>query len=159
MHPPVAWAISGAKRTVLVAGYIKDGEPVYFTRKEFDALALDWNHFQEQVRANEVAAVKPDYARNRKNIIEYATIKAPLAAAVVLSPKFLDMFSEVFGTSVLVAMPDRRTAYVFPKLAGDYQDYAPMILDAYRAALHPVSAEVFEVSPKGIKAVGIYEEP
>ena len=164
MRPDVSWAIPHAQRTVYAAAYVRDGEPVYFSRKEFDDLGLEWDRFESQARANGTAdlkGLKPEYARDKRNVIEYAEIKSekPLAAAVVLAPKFLDLFSGIFGTTVLVAIPNRHTIYVFPKLASDYQDYAPMILDAYHDALNPVSTEVFELGPHGMRAIGIYEQP
>jgi len=164
MRPEVSWAIPYAQRTVLVAAYVRDGGVVYFSRREFDQLKLDWDHFAPRARENaggEVEALKPEYARNKKKVIEYAEIETedPFAAAAVLAPGFLDLFEGVFGSAVLVAIPNRHTVYVFPKLASDYQEYAPMILDRYHGALNPVSVEVFELGPKGMKAVGIYEEP
>ncbi len=103
----------------------------------------------------------PKYVRNKKNVVEYAELRSekPFMAEAVLTPKFLSLFEGVFGSTVLVAIPNRQTVFVFPKLASAYMDYAPMVLEAYRDAANPVSTEVFEIGPKGMRAVGIYEEP
>jgi hypothetical protein len=120
--------------------------------------------FEYQAASN-LEGLKPEYTRNRKNVVEYAELKsekpfvAASVAAAVLTPRFLSLFERVFGSTVLVAIPSRGVAYVFPKLASTYSDYAPMVLEAYHDAAHPVSTEVFEVGPKGMRAVGIYEEP
>ena len=164
MRPAVSWAIPHAQRTVLAACFVLEGEPVYFSRKDFDELGLDWDRFARQARDNggtDLEGLKPKYVRDKKQVIEYAQIKSdrPFAAAAVLAPKFLNLFEGVFGSTVLVAIPNRHTVYVFPKLASAYQEYAPMILDDYHGALNPVSTEVFEIGPNGMKAIGIYEEP
>ena len=58
-----------------------------------------------------------------------------------------------------MAVPNRYTAYIFPVLASNYTDYAPMIFRDYRLTPFPVSVEVFEFSAQGIRTVGAYEEP
>ena len=62
MRPEVSWGIPFARRTVMAAAWVRDGEVVYFTRKEFDALNLDWDSFARQARVNgapELAELKP----------------------------------------------------------------------------------------------------
>ncbi|MGV3533182.1 MAG: hypothetical protein ACO1QR_12490, partial [Chthoniobacteraceae bacterium] len=78
---------------------------------------------------------------------------------VVLSPKFLELFKDTLGPKVLVVVPNRFTAYVFPRLASTYREYSPGIFADYRATAHPVSVEVFELSAAGLTAIGAYEEP
>src|SRR5437879_980846 len=46
MHPPVSYPIPGAERTVLVPGWVTDDEVHYFSKKDWDALGLDWKTFQ-----------------------------------------------------------------------------------------------------------------
>jgi len=77
----------------------------------------------------------------------------------VLAPKFLEMFKDTLGEKVLLVVPNRFTAYVFPALASNYEEYWPMVFEAYRQTAWPVSVEVFEVSVDGFRAAGIYREP
>jgi len=58
-----------------------------------------------------------------------------------------------------VVMPNRFTVFVFPKLASEYEEYSPMILEAFHATPYPVSLEVFEETDDGLKAIGVYDEP
>lgn len=162
MRPEIAFPIAGAERTVLVPGYLAEGGEVrYFSKKEWDALAMDWVEFQSRSAGNATDnKVKVELSRDRKKVIQYAalTSDSPLTATALLSPDFLKKFSELFGAKLLVAVPNRYTVYVFPKLASSYRDYAPMILEAYHATAYPVSTEVFEVSADGLRAIGTFEE-
>lgn len=162
MRPPVTFPIPGAERTVLVPGYrTEDGEVRYFTRAQYDALGLDWPAFQAKAAANKTdKKVKATFARNKKGVVEFATFASehPLTATSVLVPEFRRTFEETFGPKMLVAVPNRYTVYIFPALASTYRDYAPMILEAYRATPYPVSVEVFELSENGLRAIGIFED-
>jgi hypothetical protein len=82
-----------------------------------------------------------------------------MVAAAVLAPGFLDRFKDVFGEKILVVVPNRFTAYVFPRLASEHQAFRPMIFRAFRETAWPVSVEMFEVSTAGWRCIGAYEEP
>ena len=77
----------------------------------------------------------------------------------MLAEKFADLFKDTLGDKLLVTIPNRTTAYIFPALASRYQEYSPLIFAAYRDTPFPVSTEVFELSKDGFKAVGAFEEP
>lgn len=164
MRPPVANPVEGSERTLFAAGALRDDELVTFGSADFSALKMSWADFQAQARKNAAAdlrTLKPRYVRNRKNVIEYAALESthPLVASAVLAPKFLELFADTLGEKVLLVVPNRSTAYVFPALAGNHRDYWPMVFAAYRATPYPVSIEVFELSAAGLRAVGVYEEP
>ena len=77
----------------------------------------------------------------------------------ILAPGFLNLWKDSLGEKVLVVVPNQCTAYVFPRLASEYLNYAPMVLRANRESTYPVSIEVFEVSSAGWRCIGAYEEP
>jgi hypothetical protein len=161
MHPEVSFPISGAKKTLLVPGYMDaDGDPQYFTKKEWDAQKLTWDNFR--ARAAQNATEKQFHAelvRDLHKVVQYAAINSedPLTATMVLSPDFLKKFKDIFGPAVLVAIPNRFTVYVFPALASEYKDYSPLVIRAYQESAYPVSLEVFEISGAGIRAIGAFE--
>ncbi|RYD82799.1 MAG: hypothetical protein EOP84_08885 [Verrucomicrobiaceae bacterium] len=164
MRAPVSAPVAQAERTVLAAGTLREGELHLIPKSEWDALGNSWETFSVRARANaaaDLATLKPEYVRNRKKVIEYAILRSeqPIVASAILAPKFLSLFEETLGPKVLVTVPNRYTAYIFPALVTNYADYAPMIFRDYRATPFPVSIEVFEFSKQGIKAVGAYEEP
>jgi len=163
MKPAVSFPISGAERTVMVPAYLdEENQPVYFTKQKFEALGVGLAAFLKQSLANATdKKVKAEFVRDEKQVVRYATLQSenPLTATMVLSPNFLKMFADVFGDKPLVALPNRYTVYIFPKLASDYRNYADMVISDYKNSAYPVSLEVFEVSPAGLKAVGTYEAP
>ena len=164
MKAPVSAPIAGAEKTELVAAIMGETEVAYLGRAQFDELKMDWTAFAAQAQKNaeaELKNVKTECVRDGKKVIAYAAVRSSrgLIASAVLAPKFLDLFKDTLGEKVLVVIPNRSTAYVFPALASKYQDYAPLIFKAYRATAFPVSTEVFELSADGMKAVGAFEEP
>ena len=161
MHPEVSFRIPGAKRTLLVPGYLnQENEPVYFKKKEFKALGVDQDGFLKQSLANATEKkVKTSLVRDEKKVIQYGLLQSesPLTATMVLSPDFLKTFADLFGPKLLVALPNRYTVYIFPKLASNYQNEADRVISDYKNSGTPVSLEVFEVDPTGLKAIGMYE--
>lgn len=149
---------------MLVPGRLEQGELKAFTAAEWEALGVPWEEFLQRARTNaapELATLKPQYVRDRKKVIDHAVIQSeePIVSSAVLAPKFLALFQETLGPKVLVVIPNRFTAYVFPHLVSSYRDYASGVFEDYRATAHPVSVEVFELSDAGLKAIGAYEEP
>ena len=71
----------------------------------------------------------------------------------------MKQFEETLGPDFLVVVPNRHCAYLFPKLASHYQDYAPEVLAEYRNDRWPVSLEVFEAGAGGLKAIGAFSDP
>ncbi len=164
MSPPIANPVVGSERILFTAGTLQDGMLTTYTVAEFAALKMDWPEFMARAQRNaaaDLATLKPRYVRNRRQVIEYAALESdrPIVASAVLAPGLLGLFAETLGESVLLVVPNRSTAFVFPALAGNHRDYWPMIFEAYRATPYPVSVEVFELSAKGLRAVGVYREP
>jgi hypothetical protein len=163
MKAPVTAPIAGAQKSELAAAITGETGPEVLTREQFAGLKVDWQAFATRAQTNadaDLAALKIDYVRDRKKVITYAVIKSAraLAASAVLAPGFPALFKDAFGDKLLVAVPNRTTAYIFPRLASAYQEYAPLILEAYHATPYPVTTEVFELSKDGMKAVGLYEQ-
>ena len=163
-HAPVTLAIAGAERTVLCAGFMEEEGPRALTREELAGMGIEMARFAARARANagtDLATLKPRYVRNKQRVIEYAELHSerPVVAGAVLAPRFLAMFRDTLGEKVLVVVPNRFTAYVFPALAGNHADYAPLVLAALRATAWPVSVELLEISSEGVRCVGRYAEP
>ena len=161
MHPEVSFPISGARRTVFVPGYMSDGDPQYFSKKDWDATGVTWDAFRARAAQNAIEKkVSGQLIRDQNKVVQYAAISSedPLTATMVLAPDFLKKFKDIFGTTIFVAIPNRFTVYVFPALASEYKDYSPLIMRAYRDSTYPVSPEVFEISPGGIRAIGVFED-
>jgi hypothetical protein len=164
MHREVTWEIPGAQRTVFAPVVWERDEYLFPTRKVLEEAGVAAEGLQQlaaPAAAADLAMLKPRYERDRKQVIQYAELTSdrPIVASAVLAPKFLDLFKDTLGEKVLLVVPSRFTAYVFPVLASQYQEYWPMVFEAYRATAWPVSVEVFEVSKDGLRAIGVYQEP
>ncbi len=163
MRAAVTAPIRGAESTVMAAGTRDEHGNAYLLKAQFQELKVSWGSFLAKARTNanaELTKLTPVYVRDKNQVIEYAALRSeqPIVATAVFSEKFLELFRETLGDKVLVVVPNRSTAFVFPRLASHYESYAEMVLEAYRATPFPVSVEVFEVSAQGWKAVGVYEE-
>jgi hypothetical protein len=164
MRTPITLPLSGGQRTEIALGRMTEDGPECFSKRVFDALGFTREQLFAAARENaatDLAALTPRYERDKHKVIQYAELASPrpIVASAVLAPKFLGLFKDTLGDEVLVVVPNRFTAFVFPKLASRYQEYFPMVFEAYRATAWPVSVEVFEFSAAGIKAIGVFEEP
>ncbi len=148
----------------MVAG-LQVGEEVKPAAKStLETLKLSWAEFEVRARKNasaELARLTPRSERDTRKSILYAALESelPVVATAVLSPDFLHLWKDTLGDKVLVVVPSQSTAFVFPRLASEYQSDAPMVLRAHRESAYPVSLEVFEVSATGWRCLGAYEEP
>ncbi|HEY2341823.1 MAG TPA: hypothetical protein VGH90_02280 [Chthoniobacteraceae bacterium] len=164
LHSATTAPIADAQQTEFAGGVRGRDLLTVLSKETFAKLNVTWSEFFAKARANSTSdfvALKPEYVRNRKKVIQYAVLQSeePFVASAVLAPKFLETFADTLGPKVLVIIPNQFTAYVFPALASAYQDFEPVIRKAYRDTAHPVSTEVFEFSAEGIKAVGAFESP
>jgi len=164
MHREITWEIPGAERTVLAPVVVDGDEYLFPSRQIWDRFHVDPAEIQRRgalVSTADLATLKPRYERNSKQVIEYAELASdrPIVASAVLAPKFLDLFRDTLGDKVLLVVPNRFHAYVFPALASNYQDYYPMVNEAFHDTAWPISVEVFEVGPEGFRAIGVYKSP
>lgn len=164
MRPAVSAPIPGAKKTALAAGFLSPHGLEPCRKGALEQLRLTWDQFFAKARvkaAADLAQLQPRFERNSKQVIVYAALESPrpIVASAVLAPGFLELFKDALGEKVLVVVPNRFTAYVFPRLASEHQAFAPMIFRAFRETAWPVSVEMFEVSATGWQCIGAYEEP
>jgi hypothetical protein len=164
LKAPVNSPIASARKTDLAAGLLADGELQVFAREDFKALGVEWEEFAKRARQNaasDLASLKPRFERNSRKTIVYGALESekPIVASAVFASGFLDLWKDTLGEKILVVVPNRHTAFVFPSIASDYQSYYPMVFRAYRDSAHPISVEVFEVSKTGWKCIGLYQEP
>jgi hypothetical protein len=160
MKAPVVWPITAAQRTEIAMGRRTAEGLEPFGKAEMEPTEALLTAVRENAAAD-LATLQPRYERDRHKVIQYAELRStqPIVASAVLAPKFLRLFKDTLGESVLVVVPSRYTAFVFPQLATRYQEYYPMVFEAYRETAYPVSVEVFEFSASGIRAVGVFERP
>lgn len=164
MRTPLAVPFVDAKLTELAAGLLTDQGLEALTKAQFDDLSIDRETFHSLAilnTAQDLRALRFRFDRDRRKTIRYAAIESdqPVVASAVLFPGFLDLWKSTLGEKILIVVPNRYTAFVFPRLASEYLDFAPMVFRAYRDTAYPVSVEVFEIAPDGWHCVGAYSEP
>ncbi len=121
-----------------------------------------WKEFFEKGQAAIAAhlkTLKPSYRRGADKVIEYAILQAehPLTASVIIAPGFKSLFADTLGENLLIAVPNRYTILVFPKLAGKMPEYHAVLADLYKDATYPGSPEIFELTSEGIRVVGAFQ--
>ena len=160
--PAVKQVIKGARATALVPGKeTRLGGVRYYTEAEFEALGVSWAGFARKAEATAtrvLATLKPEVTKDGKGFVTSAVFrgKSHLTAGVVLSPKFYEMFRSTMGDDLVLLIPDRFTVYVFPRPMGEYKALGPKILEAYAAAVYPVSYEVLLLNKDGLSALGSF---
>lgn len=164
MRPPVSQPVTGAKETLMALGQLTLDGLTPFRKEEFTSLGLEPELFTRLGSLNaatDLAKVRFRFDRNPRKIIRYAAVEStePVVAAAVMCPGFLDLWKNTLGEKILLVVPNRYTAYLFPRIASEYQEYAPMVLRAYRETAYPVGLEVFELSADGWRCMGSYSEP
>jgi len=103
-----------------------------------------------------MATLNPLMVRDAHQVIHAAVMSSddPRLASCILNPGFLRRFSAIFGPELIVAIPSRTKIYVFPKLANRLPEMIQAIHDDYLISPQPVSTELFELSKKGMRAIG-----
>ena len=164
MGHAVSFPIEGAKSTVLAPARMGEFGVEFSTVADWVGAGLKEDAVRNMSRtiATEwLKHVKPRLVRNRKKVVEYAVLqsdKLPVSVTV-FAPEFWKQFEDVFGPKMAVVIPNRQTVFVFPGVAVDYSEFAPLIIEAWRSSAPKASLEVFELSETGLKAVGRFEEP
>lgn len=158
----VSQEIEGAKSTVIVparigrSGLEVIGETLW-TKEE-----ADWESWMSESKKSAdqlVEEMEIEWSKDENEVFLYASIQSenPLLSSVILSEKFLPIFKERFGASVLVVIPNRSTIFVFPRFASKLDDYGGALANRYRESVSKVSLEIFEVDEKGCRVVGVIE--
>ena len=164
MGHQVTRPIPGAKSTVLAVARFTDVGPEYARTEQWKTLGITDESVTaatHQQASEWLKQTSPEFIRNKRKVVEYAVIqsdKVPVAATV-LTPEFWHRFEGTFGPKMRVVIPNRNTVYIFPDVAEDLQPHAGLIIDAWRSEAPKVSLEVFQLTEKGLQAIGKFEEP
>ncbi len=158
-RPPVYRYLPGSRETILypaIIGRYNRSDPLPHAAQ---LSPKEWDHLIKETEENsmlQLATITPEMIRDKRGVIQMAVISTddPTTASLILLPAFLQHFSAIFGSELIIAIPSRNKIYVFPKLANQISKITDLMLDDYRISPMPVSTELFELSPKGLKAIG-----
>lgn len=156
-----AEAIAGAVRTVLAAFLFREGvlerpepggvPPFERIREESASWLMGF-----------LDRAETEFIRDKNRVITAVVIRSdePFVAAAAFAPGFAKRFRDTLGDRVLVAVPSRYVAYVFPGAGGAPEDFAAAVWREYRATPYPCSTEVFLLGEgREPRATGRFEEP
>ena len=164
MGHQVTRPIPGAKATVIAVAKTTELGPEFARAEQWKSLGVTDEAVTaaaQQQAAEWLKQTTTEFSRNKRKVVEYAVVqsdKVPVSATV-LAPEFWRRFEETFGPKMRVVIPNRHTVYIFPDLGEDLQQYAPMILEAWRSQYPKVSLEVFQLTERGLRAIGAFDEP
>jgi hypothetical protein len=164
MGHKVTQPLAGAKTTVLAAAKFTRFGAEYPTLQEWVATGQTDDMLVAAGKKQASAwwaQIRPELVRDKRKVVQYARLQSDKipAAATVLAPEFWKYFEGIFGPRMRVVMPNRATVFVFPDVAIELDEYTRMVMRAWRSEAPKVSLEVFEVSEKGLRAIGQFEEP
>jgi hypothetical protein len=164
MGRQVTQPIAGAKHTILAVAQLTDLGPEFARREQWQPLGIAEQAVLESTRrqaAEWLKTLNPELVRNKQKVVQYARLQSETVpvAGTVLAPEFWRKFEEIFGPRMRVVIPNRQTVFVFPDLEGNLDQFSPMVFEAWRSRWSKVSLEVFELSERGLKAVGAFTEP
>lgn len=163
MRPDFAVPIAGTRTTVLTPALARGDEVTPLKKADAERLKLNLDSVRRVATATASAtlkALKPEYVRDKKGVALFALLASdsPVTTSAVLAPEFVETFADVFGPDILVAIPNRYRIYVYSALTNDFQTTSNLVLRDYETSGYPVSKEVFKVTPKGLQAVGTFDE-
>lgn len=81
--------------------------------------------------------------------------RLPFKASLILAPNFREVIGGALGWPIMAVVPDRDFLYVWAARHTDFvQRVGRVVVREYSQASYPISTEVYEISDKGIRAVG-----
>ena len=79
-----------------------------------------------------------------------------MTASTILLPQFREKFKDVFGSELLVLVPNRSTILVFSDSDNNLNQYKETVIKMYKDSIYPVSREIFRLNGTGIRVIGDY---
>lgn len=91
--------------------------------------------------------LKPELIKGDDGKVAYAVYRgeSPLFASLVIAPSLPQIFEELFGKEIWVAMPDRHALYVFPARADLIHEFTSDLAERYATDPYAASCEIFSL--------------
>ena len=90
--------------------------------------------------------IEPKVIRDKHGVIVAIRFEDqdPALSSIVLTPGFSNRFANSLGKNCLVAIPNRQTVFVFPRLGSNFEEFSIPLRSFYHNSVWPVSTELFE---------------
>jgi hypothetical protein len=102
----------------------------------------------------------PEVIRDSRGTVTALCFRSddPTLSTILLLPELGNRYRRVLGPDCLVAIPNRQTIFLFPRLAVNVQSFAEQIQSLYHNSPWPVSTEIFEFTDGQLRAKGVFNE-
>jgi hypothetical protein len=155
---PLHEAIDGSTKTVLAYYDETDGKvtplpnPARQPVSELHTLAVAYA--QAILRQ-----MSPKFLRDRQGVLTAIRIedKDPALSSILLTPGFAERFEDLLGKDCLVAVPNRNTVFLFPRLGGNLEQFYDPLRSIYHNSVWPVSTEFFEWRSGALHSIKDFE--
>lgn len=153
MRTPFSIMPAGAQQTVLTPyreSVVAPNGIEPYTQESFAKLGLGVETFAQRAKLSadkRLMQLRPELIKGEDGKIAYAVYRgdSPLFPTLLIAPSLPQIFEQVFGKEIWVAMPDRHSLYVFPANADLLQDFGPDLADRYTTEPFAASCEVFSI--------------
>jgi hypothetical protein len=89
--------------------------------------------------------------------VAFLTTPLPFKASLILAPNLKEFLGPVLGWPLMAVIPDRDFLYIWAARHADFVGrVGGVVVREYTQASYPISTEVYELSDKGIKAIGAF---
>jgi len=90
----------------------------------------------------------------------YLGTTLPFKAALILAPNLREVVGPALGWPLLAVAPDRDFLYLWTASRQDFATRAGgVVVEQFARAAHPLSTEVWELSDRGVRAIGAFPVP
>ena len=115
----------------------------------------------EAVAANNLATLLAQTRVEHRDIdgvrLGFLASSLPFKAALILAPNLRQVVEPVLGWPLYAVAPARDFLYLWAAERADFAGRVGRVLvDEFTKSPYPISTEVFEISDRGIKAIGAF---
>ncbi len=141
-----------AQKTVLTAAREIAGPQGVetYSAEDFKKFGLSVETFADRAKKaadKRLAGLQPEVIKDAQGKILYAVYRgdSPLMASLLVAPSLPNVFEEMFGPEIWVALPDRHSLFVFPAKTEAVEEFVPDLAERYRTDVHAASPEIFSI--------------
>jgi hypothetical protein len=159
---PVSIPIPGTKQTLLAYYRVVDSETLEPAKqKELPEKDRSASTRETLVHARRLLGItNPETIRDSTGVITAIRLKSPdpTFSSILLLPDLGNRYANLLGPDCFIAVPNRRTVLLFPRLATNIQSFAPLVFSLYHNDPWPISTEIFEIADGHLRACGHFND-
>jgi hypothetical protein len=159
---PVSIPIPGTKQTLLAYYRVVDNETLESAKQEeLPEKDRSASTRETLVHARRLLGItNPQTIRDSTGVITALRLQSsdPTFSSILLLPDLGNRYANLLGPDCFIAVPNRRTVLLFPRLATNIQSFAPLVFSLYHNDPWPISTEIFEIADGHLRACGHFND-